>query len=72
MTLPRLGLLLALALCSSSCEPGAPPRASDIQNLNGIADDISAVRMTDSQSRYAHDPNTVSTLPKKYEVNEGR
>jgi hypothetical protein len=71
MTLLRLSLLLALALCSS-CDPGAPPRASDIQNLNGIADDISAVRMTDSHSRYSHDPNTISTLPKNYEVNEGR
>jgi hypothetical protein len=71
MTLLRLSLLLALALCSG-CEPGAPQRASDIQNLNGISDDISAVRMTDSQSRFAHDPNTISTLPKNYEVNEGR
>ena len=71
MTLLRLSLLVALAICSG-CEPGAPPRASDIQNLNGIGDDISAVRMTDSQSRFAHDPNAVSTLPKNYEVNEGR
>lgn len=71
MTALRLSLLLALAVCSG-CDPGAPPRASDIQNLNGIADDISAVRMTDSQSRFAHDPNGVSTLPKNYEVNEGR
>jgi hypothetical protein len=71
MTLLRLSLLFALAI-GSGCSPGAPPRASDIQNLNGIGDDISAVRMTDSQSRYAHDPNTVSTLPKNYEVNEIR
>ena len=71
MTLLRLSLLIALAVCSG-CEPGAPRRASDIQNLNGIADDISAVRMTDSQSRYAHDPNTVSTLPKNYEVRDVR
>ncbi|HMC72105.1 MAG TPA: hypothetical protein VKJ07_23305 [Mycobacteriales bacterium] len=71
MTLLRLSLLVALAICSG-CDPGAPTRASDIQNLNGISDDISAVRMTDSHSRYTHDPNTLSTLPKSYEVNEGR
>ena len=71
MTLLRLSLLFALAI-GSGCSPGAPPRASDIQNLNGISDDISAVRMTDSGSRYARDPNAISTLPKTYEVNEGK
>jgi hypothetical protein len=69
MTLLRLSLLLALAI-GSGCSPGAPQRASDIQNLNGISDDISAVRMTDSGTRYAKDPNGISTLPKTYEVHE--
>lgn len=69
MKLLRLSLLFALAI-GSGCNPGAPPRASDIQNLNGISDDISAVRMTDSGFRYAKDPNAVSTIPKTYEVNE--
>ena len=69
MTLLRLSLLLALAI-GGGCSPGAPQRASDIQNLNGISDDISAVLMTDSGSRYAKDPNAVSTLPKTYEVHE--
>jgi hypothetical protein len=64
----RFGLLFGLAICAG-CEPGGPPRASDIQNLNGISDDISAVGMTDSITRRARDPNTRSTIPRNYEVN---
>jgi hypothetical protein len=68
MTSLRFGLLFALVL-GSSCAPGGPNRASDIQNLNGISDDIAAVGMTDSITRRARDPNIRSTLPRNYEVN---
>ena len=69
MTLLRLGLIAAL--CAGglvACTPGGPERASDIQNLNAISDDISAVGMTDSQSRKTHDPNRRTTLPNSYET----
>ena len=76
MTPPRsrrmagcLALGAALALVAG-CDTGRPERASDIQNLNGISDDISAVRRTESMSRYAKDPNTVSTIPRNYEVHD--
>ena len=45
----RLGFLVALTLATAAgCSVGAPGRASDIQNVNGISDDISAERMTRS------------------------
>ena len=68
MTLFRLGLVLILCAGAVGCMPGGPQRASDIQNVNGIGDDISAVGMTDSISRKTHDPNAVTTLPNNYEV----
>ena len=68
----RLGLGLCLVLAVAGCAAGGPERASDIQNLNGISDDISAVRMTDSDYRYARDPNVVSVIPRTYEVHEER
>ena len=69
MTLLRLGLVVALCVGGAvACAPGGPERASDIQNLNGISDDISAVGMTDSLSRKTHDPNAVSTLPNNYQT----
>ncbi len=53
----RVGFLVALTLATvSGCSIGAPERASNIQNLNGISDDISAVRMT--QSELAEDPRS--------------
>jgi hypothetical protein len=76
MPLPRTGrfvrpLALGLALAlTAGCTDGGSQRASDIQNLNGITDDISAVRMTDSTHRYARDPNTISTIPRNYEVRD--
>jgi hypothetical protein len=71
MTLLRVGLVVALCLGGTiGCVPGGPQRASDIQNLNAIGDDISAVGMTDSLSRKTHDPNTVSTLPNNYQTIE--
>jgi hypothetical protein len=69
MTLARLGLVAALLLGGGfGCTAGGPQRASDIQNLNGISDDISAVDMTRSENTRARDPNIHSTLPRNYEV----
>ncbi len=51
----RLALVVALALAAGAgCNVGAPERAGNLQNLNGISDDISAMRMT--QSELAEDP----------------
>jgi hypothetical protein len=70
MTLTRLGLMLALALGGASgCEVGGPQRASDIQNLNGLSDDIAAVSMTQSDTRAARDPNTRTPIPRPYQTN---
>jgi hypothetical protein len=67
MTVLRLGLVLALCLGGTiACTPGGPQRASDIQNLNAIGDDISAVNMTDTSQRTVHDPNERTTLPNNY------
>jgi len=69
MTLLRCGLAFALALGGASgCVAGGPQRASDIQNLNAINDDISAVTMTQSDTARAKDPNTESTIPRTYET----
>jgi hypothetical protein len=69
MTLLRFGLAFALALGGAcGCVAGGPQRASDIQNLNAINDDISAVRMTQPDTAYAKDPNTESTIPRTYET----
>ena len=71
MTLLRFGLVLALCLGGGfACTPGGPQRASDIQNLHGITDDISATNMTDSESRKTHDPNMQTTLPNNYQTHE--
>ena len=64
----RCGLAFALALGACGCVVGGPQRASDIQNLNAINDDISAVTMTQSDTMRAKDPNTESTLPRSYET----
>jgi hypothetical protein len=70
MTLTRLGLMLALALGGASgCEVGGPQRASDIQNLNGISDDIAAVSMTQSDTRTARDPNLRMPIPRGFQTN---
>ncbi len=67
MTLRRIGLVLALALGGAwGCATGGPERASDIQNLHAIGDDISAVTMTQSPTAHAHDPNLPTTLPNNY------
>jgi hypothetical protein len=72
MTLPntllgRAIVVLAVAVVAG-CAIGAPERASDIQNLNGISDDISAVRMTQSDSLKIPDPNLPSTYPHSYQL----
>ena len=69
MTLPRLGLILALALGTAACEAGGPQRASDIQNLNGISDDIAAVSYSQSDTRTARDPNVRMPIPRTYQTN---
>jgi hypothetical protein len=69
--MPLLRCCLVVALClggAIACTPGGPERASDIQNLNAISDDISAVNMTDSDARTTHDPNLRTTLPNSYET----
>jgi hypothetical protein len=68
MPLLRCGLAFALALGASGCDVGGPGRASDIQNLNAISDDISAVTMTQSDTARARDPNMRSTIPRGYET----
>lgn len=69
MALLRLGFVVALTLATAvGCSIGAPERASDIQNVNGISDDISAVRMTQSDSLKIPDPNVPTTLPHTYQL----
>ena len=69
MTLLRCGLAFALALGGlCGCEAGGPQRASDIQNLNGISDDIAAVSLTRSDTSHVRDPNMHSTIPRSYEI----
>jgi hypothetical protein len=71
MTLLRCGLVIALALGGAAgCAIGAPDRASDIQNLNAISDDISAVTMTQSEGFRSRDPNIPTTLPKSNALND--
>ena len=65
----RLALVAALTLGGAwGCGIGAPERASDIQNLNGISDDIAAVNMTQSENLRPRDPNIHSTIPRTIEV----
>jgi hypothetical protein len=64
MLLLRCGLVLALALGGAGgCAIGAPDRASDIQNLNAIGDDIAARTMTESPSALVRDPNRPTVIP---------
>jgi hypothetical protein len=72
MTPLRPGLILALTLATcatvSGCGIGAPNRASNIQNLNAVSDDISAVTMTESDSLKIPDPNLQTTYPHNYQL----
>ena len=69
MALLRLGCVIGLTLVTAAgCSIGAPERASNIQNLNAIPDDISAVGMTQSDSLKIPDPNLPTTLPHSYQL----
>jgi len=73
MTLPpksflRLAILMMTMAAAAGCGIGAPERASDIQNPNGISDDISAMRMTQSDSLKIPDPNLPTTYPHSYQL----
>ena len=57
MQLLRYGLAIVLAMSATACGVGAPQRASSIQNVDAISDDIAAVRMTYSPSRLPN-PNS--------------
>jgi hypothetical protein len=71
MTPVRLGVVaLALTAAVGCSIIGAPERASDTQNMYGISDDISAVRMTQSDSLKVSDPNIRTTLPRSYQLPE--
>ena len=72
MMLLRCGLALALALAGAAgCVAGAPQRASDIQNLNAIGDDISSVTMArGSDTSRVRDPNIHATIPRGYETTD--
>jgi hypothetical protein len=59
MRLLRCGVAIMLAMSATACAVGAPERASNIQNVNAISDDIAAVRMTQSPSRIPN-PNSSS------------
>jgi hypothetical protein len=65
----HFGAVAALTLAmAAGCSIGAPERASDIQNLQAVQDDISAVRMTQSDSLKVSDPNLPTTLPHSYQL----
>ena len=70
MNTPRLVLVVALAFAGTvGCAvTGAPERAGDTQNLNAIADDISALTMTRSDVMHAADPMSRTVLPYHYQL----
>jgi hypothetical protein len=73
MIVLRCGFALALALGGAcGCVAGGPERASDIQNLNAISDDISSVTMARSDTSHVKDPNVHSTIPHNYEISDTR
>jgi hypothetical protein len=47
---------------------GAPDRASDTQNINGISDDIAALSMTHSDVMSAADPMARTVYPHHYQL----
>jgi hypothetical protein len=72
MNLSGFALITALALSvASGCTGiGAPERASDTQNVNGISDDISALTMTQSDTSHAADPMSQTVIPRHYQLPE--
>jgi hypothetical protein len=67
-TFCRLAVIALALAAATGCVVGAPERASDIQNMNGISDDISAMRMTQSDSLKIPDPNLPTTYPHSYQL----
>jgi hypothetical protein len=60
----RLGFVALALVATVSCNViGAPERASDTQNINGISDDIAALSMTRSGVMHADDPMARTVLP---------
>ncbi|MBO0737488.1 MAG: hypothetical protein J2P48_13090 [Alphaproteobacteria bacterium] len=60
----RFGLLALALTAAVGCDViGAPERASDTQNLNGVSDDIAALSMTRSGAMHASDPMASTVLP---------
>jgi hypothetical protein len=68
MTALRFGTAALVLTITAGCTIGAPERASNLQNLNAIPDDISAVSMTRSEAQKVHDPNLPTTLPTHYQL----
>ena len=66
----HLALVATLALVGAvGCTgTGAPERASDTQNVNGVTDDISALTMTQSDVMHAADPMSSTVLPRHYQL----
>jgi hypothetical protein len=65
----RLGFVVLSFVTAVGCGfIGAPERASDTQNLNGISDDIAALSMTQSDVMHAADPMARTVLPHHYEL----
>jgi hypothetical protein len=65
-----LSAALALSVASGCTIVGAPDRASDTQNVNGITDDISALTMTQSDTAHAADPMSKTVIPRHYQLPE--
>jgi hypothetical protein len=60
----QLGFVVLTLTAAVGCSLiGAPERASDTQNLNGISDDIAALSMTQSQNMHANDPMARTVIP---------
>jgi hypothetical protein len=64
MTHLRLGVVALALTATVGCSfIGAPERASNTQNINGISDDIAALSMTRSQNMHADDPMARTVIP---------
>jgi outer membrane lipopolysaccharide assembly protein LptE/RlpB len=64
----RLVLCAAALAMLAGCGFNGPERASNIQNVNGVSDDISATTMTQSGSDRTHDPNLPSVYPHTFQT----
>ncbi|HEX6442201.1 MAG TPA: hypothetical protein VF007_08445 [Stellaceae bacterium] len=69
MTHVRLGFVVLSLVSAVGCGfIGAPDRASDTQNINGISDDIAALSMTHSDVMSAADPMARTVYPHHYQL----